>query len=786
MFKNYIIAALRNLKRHKVFSAINILGLAGSMAVFIMITIYVRLIAGTDKFHENHQRIYRIEREQVHNMAAPIGPYLKEQFPEVEAYVRAAKTQYSSNLFKHNDKTVKIENIWLVDSTFINVFSFPLKLGNPKHVLSNPESIVFSASAAKRIFGDENPIGQSITSENRFNLQVTGVMEDFPTNSSIQAEALIPFDFYKIMRNNPKALDNFYQWNYNTLLLTKPGVDIESLEGKMNADLNVFIRKNIELPKDEKVEFIFILTPLTDIYFNTYKNDDDFRHGSRSNITIAIGVSLIILLLAIINFTNLSIAQATYRTKEIGIRKTIGASKNSLVNQHLLESILTAYISTFIAIILVEQLIHLFSSLVNVSLSFDLFDGVNIAIVLAGPLLLGLMAGSYPAFHISSFSPNAILSGAKTGGQKGENFRKILISTQFAASVILIAFTLHVNRQVNHLNNRDLGIERENKLFLETSSEMLNNREAFINDLQASPIIQSASFHASPIGNFNEGWSMRYKGQDVNFNIQLADSTYFKTLGIKFLDGKPFKNHEPTDSVYEAVINKRSVDLYNWENPIGTTIPFMQNIKLRIVGVVNDFHYESLHKPIEPLMIVNRASRQLLTISYQAEQTQETIRLVEATWNKYSPNTPLTYSILSDDLTKLYAEEARLKRLFQGFTLVAIFIACIGLFGLAAFSINKKIREIGIRKVLGSTSIGVVGLLSWHFLRLILISTLVAIPVSWWLIGKWMQNFIVSAGHSAILYTSSALMVMIVAMATIIYHAIKAANTNPANVLKYE
>jgi putative ABC transport system permease protein len=331
----------------------------------------------------------------------------------------------------------------------------------------------------------------------------------------------------------------------------------------MNADLNVFIRKNIELPKDEKVEFIFILTPLTDIYFNTYKNDDDFRHGSRSNITIAIGVSLIILLLAIINFTNLSIAQATYRTKEIGIRKTIGASKNSLVNQHLLESILTAYISTFIAIILVEQLIHLFSSLVNVSLSFDLFDGVNIAIVLAGPLLLGLMAGSYPAFHISSFSPNAILSGAKTGGQKGENFRKILISTQFAASVILIAFTLHVNRQVNHLNNRDLGIERENKLFLETSSEMLNNREAFINDLQASPIIQSASFHASPIGNFNEGWSMRYKGQDVNFNIQLADSTYFKTLGIKFLDGKPFKNHEPTDSVYEAVINKRSVDLYN-------------------------------------------------------------------------------------------------------------------------------------------------------------------------------------------------------------------------------
>jgi putative ABC transport system permease protein len=767
-----------------VFSAINILGLAGSMAVFILITVYVRLIAGTDKFHENHQRIFRLEREQVHNMAAPIGPYLKEQFPEVEAYVRSSKNQYSSNLFMHNNKTIRIENLWLVDSTFLDAFSFPLKVGDPKQVLSNPESIVLSESTAKRIFGSENPIGQSITSENRFNLQVTGVMEDFPANSSIQADAIVPFDLYKIMRNNPKALDNFYQWNYNTLLLMKPGVDIESFKEKINADLNVFIRKNIELPKDEKIEFI--LTPLTDIYFNTYKNDDDFMHGSRSNITIAIGVSLIILLLAIINFTNLSTAQATYRTKEIGIRKTIGASKSSLVKQHLLESILTAYISTFIAIILVEQLIHLFSSLVNVSLSFDMFDSVNIAIVIVGPLLLGLMAGSYPAFHISTFSPNAILSGAKTGGQKGENFRKILISTQFAASVILIAFTLHVNRQVNHLNNRDLGIERENKLFLETSSEMLSNREAFIHDIQANPIIKSASFHASPIGNFNEGWNMSHNGQDVSFNIQLADSTYFKTLGIKLLEGRSFKNHEPTDSVYEAVINKRSVDLYQWENPIGTTIPFMHNIKLRIVGVVNDFHFESLHKPIEPLMIVNRASRQLLTISYQAGQTQETIRLVEEIWNKYAPNTPLTYNILSDDLTKLYAEEARLKRLFQGFTLVAIFIACIGLFGLAAFSINKKIREIGIRKVLGSTSIGVVGLLSWHFLRLIIISTLVAIPISWWLISEWMHNFIVSAGHSFLLYTGSALLVMMVAMATIIYHAVKAANTNPASVLKYE
>ncbi len=784
MFKNFIVSALRNLKRHKVFSVINIFGLAGSMAVFILITIYVRLIAGTDKFHENADRIYRVERPRIHNMAAPIGPFLKEQYPEVEAFIRTCELPVTGGLIKYDEKTIRLQSIWLADSSFFTAFTFPLKIGDANEVLSKPNAIVLSETTAKRIFGEANPIGLSVLGENRFTLEVTGVMEDFPVNSSIQADAIISFDFNKIMRNNPKALDNFFQWNYNTLLLMKSGVDVKSFEEKMNVDLIELIKRNIEIPKEE--EPVFVLTPLTDIYFNTYKNNDDFQHGSRSNITIAIGVSLIILLLAVINFTNLSTAQATYRTKEIGIRKTLGANRPSLIKQHLSESVLTAYISILIAILAVEQLIHVFSSMVNVTLSFQLFDKFNLAVILLGPLALGILGGSYPAFFTSSFSPQTILSGMQSSGKNGAIFRKILIVAQFTAASILIIFTLHVNRQVNYLNNRNLGIDKENKIFIETSPEMLKNREVFMNELKSNPIIYNASLHVSPIGVINEGWGMDYEGKRMNYRVQQADSNYFSTLGIDILQGRIFKNYEASDSVYEVVINKRAVELYELNDPVGIIIPFMKNTHLRIVGVISDFHYESLHKPIEPLMVVNRVYPQLATISYQSGKTQETIQFLENLWGKYSPNSPITYRILSDDIKNLYSEEARLKNLFRGFTVVAIFIACIGLFGLATFDIGKRIREIGIRKVLGSTSAMVVSFITWQFLRTIVISMVVAFPISYWLIKKWLQNFITPAGHSIWLYIGSGALVMGIALATVIYHSVRAANTNPASVLKYE
>lgn len=784
MLKKTFIVALRNLARHKVFSAINILGLAGSMAVFIMISLYVRLISGTDKFHDNANRIFRIERPQIHNMAAPVGPFLKNQYPEVESFTRMSSSPLQGGFMKVNTKNIKVENVWLADSSFFTAFTFPLISGTPNQVLSNPDRIVLSQASAKRLFGDENPIGKSITYENRFTLQVSGVMKDFPVNSSIQADAIIPFDFHKTIYNNPSALDNFYQWNYHTFLLLKPNVDMESFTKKMNTDLLALIKRNIDIPENEKIDFI--LTPLPNIYFNSYKNNDRLLHGKRSNITIALGVSIIILLLAIINFTNLSTAQATYRTKEIGIKKTLGATRLSIVKQHLAESVVTAYISIFIAVIIVEQFLHLLSNLVNVELTFNILDTVNLLIILIGPLVLGILAGSYPSFYVSKFLPKTILSGSETGTEKGGLFRKFLTITQFAAASTLIIFTLHVNRQVNYLNNRDLGIEKENKLVLETSPEMLNHTEAFMNDLWSNPIIISASLHASPIGTITEGWSLSVNGKDASFKVQLADSSYCKTIGLKILEGRSFKNHEPTDSVYEVLVNKRAVDAYSLSEPVGLEMNFLNNMKLRIVGVVSNYHFESLHKPIEPLMIVNRNLPHLVTVNYIPGKDQETIQYVEQLWNKYSPNSPLTYKILKEDLKALYSEEARLKRLFQAFTFISVFIACIGLFGLATFSISKKTREIGIRKVLGSSSAGVTSMLVWQFLRMAIISTVIAFPLSWWLVKHWLQNFITPAGQSVEIFILSGALVCTIALLTVIYHSLKAANTNPACILKYE
>ncbi|MFO8023479.1 MAG: ABC transporter permease [Perlabentimonas sp.] len=784
MFKNQIITAFRNLKRHKIFSAINILGLAGSMAVFIMITIYVRLIAGTDKFHENAENIYRLERENIHNMAAPIGPHLTEKFSQIESFLRLDESPLTSNLFQYNEKTIKVDDVWYADSTFFTSLSFPLVSGSKGRVLSDPDAIVLSEKAARRIFGNENPIGKSLTYNNLYTLKVTGVMENIPSNSSIQADAILPFDFHKTLNNDPLILESFTRWNYNLLLTINQHADIEQLTKSVNKEVAELVLKNIDIPKGQEPELI--LTPLTDIYFNTYTNHDSFQHGSRSNITIAIGVSIIILLLAIINFTNLSTAQATYRAKEIGIRKTLGAGKSTIIRQHLVECIITAYISIFIAAILVEQFIHVFSSMVNIELTFNLLNAFNLTTITLGPIALGILAGSYPAFFVSSFSPKAILSGEQTGGKKGTAFRKALIAIQFVSAATLIIFTLHVNRQVNHLINKDLGINKENRLFIETSPEMLKNRDAFLNELWTNPNIINASMHASPLGIINEGWGMSYKDKNMNYRVQLADSNYISTLGAKIIQGRNFRAHEPSDSAYEVLINQRAVEKYNLENPIGITIPFMQNIKLRIVGIVNDFHYESLHKPIEPLMIVNRIFPNLITINYTHGKTQETIRSVEQLWEKFSPNSPLSYEILSDDLAKLYAEEARLKRLFQGFTIVAIFIACIGLFGLATYDIGKRIREIGIRKVLGSTSTEVVRLLVWDSLKMVVLSMLIAFPVSYWLISKWLQGFITPAGHSVWLYLGSGMLVMTIAILTVVYHSTKAANTNPANVLKYE
>lgn len=783
MLKNYLKIAVRNLVRYKWFSAITILGLTGSTAVFILISLYVRLVANTDAFHENANRLFRLERDQIHNTAGTIGPYLQNRIPEIETTVRFNDCP-AQTLLTFNNKTIKYDHFWMADSTFFKVFSFELLKGMPNEVLRNPDQIVLSESAAKRLFGDENPIGKQVLLENKFSLKVSGILKEVPANSSIQIEAVIPFDYHKTIYNNPQILEQFGRWNYQTYILLKPNSNKEKVVAAINKDLADLIEEKFNKRPDEGARFF--LTPITDIYFNSYISEDYMLHGKRSNLSIAAIVSVVILLLAIINFINLSTAKATQRAREIGIRKTVGAHKHSLIFQLMLESIAICYLAVILSILLVEQLIPFFSSLVKLPIFFNLLDPINLAIITMGPIVLGFVAGIYPAFYLSSFSAKRILSGEQTKGSKGEAFRKALIVTQFTAAVTLIVFTLHVKSQVSYMCNYNLGFDKNHKIVLELSPELRENKEPFLNELMANPIVESASYHSFPIGNLDEKWGLDYNGEEINLRVMSADTNYINTMGIELLEGRNISSYEPSDSVYEVLINEKAIRTYNLENPVGITIKSWTQKKIRVVGVIRDYHYETLNKELEPQIIINMLWPRFITINYHKGQSKDAIALIETLWQKHSPNFPLSYSEMSDRLERLYQEEARLNRIFQSFTYVAIFIAAIGLFGLAIYSINRRIKEIGIRKVTGASSGQVVTMLVWMFAKMVALSIIIAWPIAWYVTQRWMENFYTPAGHSITLYLLAAGMAMAIAVLTVLFQAINAANTNPATVLKAE
>ncbi len=783
MINNFLVTAFRFLSRHKLFSAINLAGLGVSIAVFILISQYALFLSGTDGFHKQADRIYRIERKGIHNMAAPIGPYLLSHYPEIEQSVRMEYKPVSNGLISYDRRSIKLEDIWLADSTFFQVFSFPLKDHSPDHVFSAPDRIVLSESAAERLFGLEDPVGKQVMLDNRFSLQVDAVMKDFPSNSSIQADAVIAFDFNKALHDDPLWLESFTRWNYNNILLLAPDADPGELTARINKDLFGFLTSHIEIPADQQPDFI--LTPLRDIYFNHYDSYDFFRHGSRSNVYVALGIALIILFLAIVNFINLTTAQATERATDIGLRKTMGAGKRHILLQHLSESVLATYLATLLAIVLVYLLLPLFNSLVRFELPFNPLDPLTLGLLITGPLVLGILAGIYPSLYLSSFPPVRILSATKAGEGRGNGFRKVLIVIQFAAAIALIIFTIHVERQVDYLNHKELGFTRQDKYVLEVSPEVREHRASLMAELLGNPLIKSASFHYMPIGQINEQWGVSIGQKDMSFRIILADSSYIRTMGISLLQGRNYRNHEPGDSGYQVLLNEESVRAYGFPEPVGLSFRFFGR-PYQVTGVVNDFHYESLHKPIEPLMIINRDISNYLTIRYAKGKDREALALIGTLWQKYSPNYPLSCQSLSANLEKLYTEEARLKRISLGFSILAILIASIGMFGLTLFQIGKKTREVGIRKAMGSSGLAIVRLFIWEFGRLVLISILIAFPVAWWAINRWMHHFITPSGQSWLLYVLAGALSLMVASLTVLIQSVRAARTNPAESLRYD
>ncbi|MGC9471590.1 MAG: ABC transporter permease, partial [Bacteroidales bacterium] len=523
MIRNFFITAFRFFIRHRLFTFMNVLGLAVSIALFILISLYVGTVLQTDRFHENADRIYRLERPQIHNIAGPFGPFILEHFPEVKNYVRMCEGTIPSRLLGYEQKHIKLEHLWLADRSFFDMFSFPLE-ATSGNVFEAPDRIVISRSVAEKLFGTENPVGKQVMVDNRYSLQVDGVMEDPPVNSSIRADAVIPMQYITTLFNDPQWLESFMRWNYNMLLQLKPGTDPEALVDKINGELYDFLSRNMDIPENEKPEFI--LTPLDQIYFNSYVSYDGFQHGNKAHVYVAMGIALVILLLAVVNFVNLSTAQSTEKTLDIGLRKTLGASGRHLMIQHLAESVLITFLSTLLALALVNLAMPFFSSLVRMELSLWPVRPWGVVLLVAGPVLLGVLAGLYPAFYLRRFPPLRIMSTGETPGSGGAIFRKVLILMQFTAAIALIIFTLHVEKQVRYMNSRDLGFSRENKFVLETSPALKENRSAFLHELYSHPGVVATSFHGYPVGRIDEKWSMENGEMYVSFRVQSADSAY--------------------------------------------------------------------------------------------------------------------------------------------------------------------------------------------------------------------------------------------------------------------
>ena len=783
MIRNFFVTAFRFFTRYRLFTFINVLGLAVSIALFILIGLYVKTVLQTDRFHENADRIYRLERPQIHNIPGPFGPFILEHFPEVENCVRMCEGTVSGRLLGYEQKHIKLEHIWLADRSFFEIFSFSLTASSGG-VFEAPDRIVLSRSTAEKLFGTENPVGKQIMMDNRYSLQVDGVMEDPPANSSIKADAVISMQYITTIFNDPHWLESFVRWNYNMLLLLKPGADPEALVDKINRGLYDFLSRNMNIPVEEKPEFI--LTRLDQIYFNSYVSYDGFQHGNRAHVYVAMGIALIILLLAVVNFVNLSTAQSTERTLDIGLRKTLGASGRRLMIQHLAESVLITCLSTLLALALVSMTLPFFSSLVRMDLSLWPVRPWVMAVLVTGPVLLGVLAGLYPAFYLRRFPPLRIMSTGETPGYGGALFRKALIMGQFTAAITLIIFTLHVEKQVRYMNSRDLGFSRENKFVLETSPALKENRSAFLHELYNHPGVVAASFHGYPVGRIDEKWSMKNGAVDVSFRVQLADSAYLRAMGLTLVEGRNFRNHEPADSAYEVILNRKAVEMFSLEEPVGLASTFFNNNRFRVVGVVDDFHFESLHKPVEPLAIINRAGTSYVTVRCRDHAENEVRGFLEDLWHKYSPGYPMICQSMDMRLRKLYSDEGRLKNIASGFSAFSLFIACIGMFGLSLFHIGKRIREVGIRKTMGASSAGIIRLFTWQFGKLVAFSALLAFPLSYWVISRWMQNFITPAGQSWVLYAVAGGISVVVALLTVMVRSVQAAGTNPAEVLRYE
>ncbi|WP_339863820.1 ABC transporter permease [uncultured Algoriphagus sp.] len=808
MLKNYFKIAYRNLLKKKVYSFINIVGLGIGMACCVLIFMFVQDELSYDNYHEKGDHIYRVLHGETSTEGvedgnstedywvwgnAPIGPALQLDFPEIEKVV-----QFSGRadiLFTVGDETQQEDGVLFMDSTVFDVFSWELLEGNPKTALVAPYSVVLTESTARKYFGSESALGKTMKGSeaagrsNPGDYTVTGVMHDLPSNSHFKFNTLLSLSTFK--QSRPEV---FNAWGYvdtYTYFLAKEEFDKANFEAKIPD----FIKERAG--ENNGPNYTIAIEPLKDVYLRTEAQRQPGDTGSLSNIYVFSVIGLFILAIAMINFMNLSTARSMERAKEVGIRKSIGADRNSLVFQFLGESLIIVLLAAVVAIIFITLALPMMNDLTGKVLEVSqILNWQTIPFFLGIILLIGLLAGSYPALVLSSFRPVMILKGINKSDARGVNLRKGLVVFQFSLSIALIAGTIIVYSQMSHLLDKDMGFDKEQMVVVDYNyDEQVNFVSSSLeSELEKNPTILSVAFSRSVPGSH---FPNAYTTLETSDGEMVGQAQPIFQVGLDFIDhygleliaGRSYSRDFPSDSTQALVINEAAARQYGYANPadiVGKKFDQWGRAG-NVIGVVKDFNYVSLHNTVEPLTLPFEAyASRYMSLKVKGENLPATLAQIEGVWKELAPHRPFIYSFLDEDFNKQYESDFRFRQIFTTFSVLAILIACLGLLGLATYTAEQRTKEIGIRKVLGANIGSIVGLLSKDFIKLVLIAIVVATPVAWFSMNKWLEGFAYQVPVHWWVFLISGVLAVIVALVTISFQAVKAAMLNPVKSLKSE
>jgi putative ABC transport system permease protein len=818
MIKNYFKIAWRNIKRQKGYTFINIAGLAIGMAVCILILMFVRDELSYDTHHEYKDRIYRIERQwfaaegsmrgALCSIAPSFVPFLENEFPEMEHIVRMLGT--GETLISVGDTNFVEERFYYAEHDLFEVFTIPLIKGDPKTALENPNSLVLSESMALKYFGDEDPMGKLMkVGSSKDGYQVTGIMEEVPKNAHLHFDLLASFitlkgisTYYRDGSDYFFGTTNFSDNVTHVYMRLAENTDPKEVASRIPG----FLDRHLPSAEDDSGNIFkpsqwnnLLLRKVTDIHLRSHTNNELEANGDIRYITLFTLIVIFILIIACINFMNLSTARAVKRAKEVGLRKVVGANRRLLITQFLGESLLIALLAMVLALFIVAVLLPYFSAFSGHDLGFNLLiNPLGLFLLISVFLITGLAAGLYPAFYLSAYKPTTILRGELSRGTRGTIIRKALVVFQFAISAVLIICVGVVFKQMRFLQNADLGYQRENIVMIPADRLVRENWRDIKQELLKNPrILAATASKRAPSGRLLDapGFRIEINGEVLDNPFSMphnrAEHDFFKTYGMKIVAGRDFSSKIPTDESEAFIINEtavRRLGLNSPEEAIGAPMYTQApNLSGRVIGVVADFNYESMHHEIIPMLTYIRIiEANTVSLRISAGNIQETIAYVQSVWNQFNPGYSISYTFLDERLNELYRNEVRMMQMFGYFSILAIFIACLGLFGLASFTTEQRTKEIGVRKVLGATLSNIVTLLSKEYSKWVLFANIIAWPVAYFGMKIWLQNFAYRVNIDLTLFILTALLTFLIALLTVSYQSIKAALGDPAQALRYE